>query len=351
MERSAFGNIEKSFLILVSFIPLINGMTFVYMGSKEYNPKWILEGFIYELPWFILILFLYNDDMGTLIAELGLLFMFICIIRTIYVSFTYKKEIIPGSGHMRKSSSSLWVIFSLLFFLNGIGLIIVGFRRNVRRWILEGALFEFLWLLYFLFFGAGEGVQNFTISMAMLGWILSIAITIMVYFEEMRMDNMDLNLSPEPIVNPPKANIDPEPVEQTIDTEIIPEFRHYNNEINDLKGSFDKKEDNIMGLINKRFENQGLTYSRFTSVIDNCHKLFYHHADAALSIIGLAPEYSDRLDESVKEKISILESIIEEMNNLIEELIIHDGDDGSDEELDELFENMDNLINSVKDYK
>ena len=150
----------------------------------------------------------------------------------------------------------------------------------------------------------------------------------MVYFEEMRMDNMDLNPSPEPIVNPPEANIDPEPVEQTIDTEIIPEFRHYNNEINDLKGSFDKKEDNIMGLINKRFENQGLTYSRFTSVIDNCHKLFYHHADAALSIIGLAPEYSDRLDESVKEKISILESIIEEMNNLIEELIIHDGEDG-----------------------
>ena len=115
MERPAFGNIEKVFLILVSFIPLINGMTFVYMGSKEYNPKWILEGFIYELPWFILILFLYNDDMGTLIAELGLLFMFICIIRTIYVSFTYKKEIIPGSGHMRKSSSSLWVIFHYYF--------------------------------------------------------------------------------------------------------------------------------------------------------------------------------------------------------------------------------------------
>ena len=351
MERPAFGNIEKAFLILVSFIPLINGMTFVYMGSKESNLKWIIEGFIYELPWFLLILFLYNDDMGTLIAELGLLFMFICIIRTIYVLFTHKKEIIPGSGHMRKTSSSLWTIFSLIFFINGIGLIIVGFNRNMRRWILEGAFFEFLWVLYFLFFGFGEGVQDFTISMAMLGWILSIAITIMVYFEEIRMDNMDLNSSPEPIVSPLEANINPEPVEDAVDTEIIPEFRHYNTEINNLKDSFDKKEENIMGLINKRFENQGLTYSRFTSVIDNCHKLFYHHAGAALSIIGLAPEYSDRLDESVKEKISILESIIEEMNNLIEELIIHDGDDGSDEELDELFANMDNLINSVKDYK
>ena len=38
------------------------------------------------------------------------------------------------------------------------------------------------------------------------------------------------------------------------------------------------------------------------------------------------------------------------MNNLIEELIIHDGDtEKSDEYLKELFANMDNLINSVKD--
>lgn len=351
MERPAFGNLEKTFLILVSFIPLINGMTFVYMGSKESNFKWIIEGFIYELPWIILILFVYNDDMGSLIAELGLLFMFICLIRTIYVSFTYKKEIIPGSGHLRKLSSSLWVIFSLLFFINGIGLIIVGFKRNVRRWILEGALFELLWALYFIFYGFGEGIRNFAISIAIIGWILSIAITIMVYFEEKRMDNMDLDSSPEPMVSSPKVDTNPETVENTNNSEVIPQFRHYISEIDNLKDSFDKKEENILGLINKRFENQSLTYDRFTSVIDNCHKLFYHNADSAKSIIEMAPEYTVRLDESVKEKINILKSIIEEMNHLIEELILHDGDDESDDELKELFANMDNLINSVKDYK
>ena len=67
---------------------------------------------------------------------------------------------------------------------------------------------------------------------------------------------------------------------------------------------------------------------------------------ANLKIIELAPEYSIRLDESIKEKISISESILGEMNHLIEELIIHDGDDESDEELKELFENMDDLINN-----
>ena len=351
MERPVFGNLEKAFLILVSFIPLINGMSFVYMGSKESNFKWIIEGLIYELPWFLLMLVLYNDPLGEKLALLGLLFMFIGIARTIYVAFTYKKEIIPGSGHMRKSSSSIWTIFSLIVFINGIGLIIVGFKRNVRRWIIEGAFFELLWIIYFLFYSISEGILNFTIAMALIGWILSIAITIMVYFEEKRMDN-GLERSPEPIVSSPKVDASPKPVENTVDSEIIPEFKPYDAEINNLKDTFDKKEANIMELINKRFENQALTLERFTSVIDNCHKLFYHNADSAKSIIEMAPEYSERLDESVKEKIGVLESINEEMNNLIEELIIHDGDDEQDDaELKELFSNMDNLINSVKDYK
>ena len=82
------------------------------------------------------------------------------------------------------------------------------------------------------------------------------------------------------------------------------------------------------------------------------HKLFYHQSDSATSIIEMAPEYSERLDETVKDKISIMESINDEMNNLIEELIIHDSDnEKSEEDLQELFSNMDNLINSVKDYK
>ena len=118
-----------------------------------------------------------------------------------------------------------------------------------------------------------------------------------------------------------------------------------------LKNTFDQKEENINNLITKRFDNGELSYDRFMDVIKNCHKLFYHQSDSALSIINLAPEYSIRLDETVKGKIYILKSIIEEMNHLIEELIIHDGDDESDEELKELFSNMDNLINSVKDYK
>ena len=351
MEKSAFSTLEKTFLILLSFIPIINGLTFIYMGSKESNRNWIIEGFVYELPWILMFLCLYNDDLGTTLAGFALLFMFICILRTVYVSFTYKKDIDSGSVPMRKKSSSLWVVFSLFILLNGIGLIIVGYRRNVQRWIIEGALFEFLWVPFIVLSGSDNGIASFFVGIAIVGWLLSIARTIMIYFEEKRMDNLSFNPSPQPVVSSPVQESISKPVENTV-SEIIPEFKPYKAEIDNQKQAFDKKEENIKGLINKRFASGELSHNRFMSVIDSCHKLFYHQADSATSIIEMAPEYSERLDETVKDKISIMDSINDEMNNLIEELIIHDGDDEkSDEDLKELFANMDNLINSVKDYK
>lgn len=350
MEKSAFSTLEKIFLIIVSFIPFLNGMTFVYMGSKESNKNWIIEGLVYELPWFLQFLFAFNEGISTTIASFGILFMLICLLRTLYVSFTYKKEM-GSSTEMRKRSSSFWMVFSLIMFLNGIGLIIVGYKRNVQRWVIEGALFEFLWILYLIIYGIANGVIDFFIAIAVIGWILSIARTIMIYFEEKRMDNAVFTTSPQPVVSAPTPKVSPKPVENAV-VDIIPEFKSYKYEIDNLKQAFDKKEDNITGLINKRFESGELSHNRFMSVIDSCHKLFYHQSDSATSIIEMAPEYSERLDETVKDKISIMESINDEMNNLIEELIIHDGDnEKSDEDLQELFSNMDNLINSVKDYK
>ena len=341
---------------MFAFIPVINGLGFTYIGAKEFNSNWIKEGLIYEIPWFLLFLCLYNDGLAAFFAGLGLMLMVVCIIRTIFVYTKHKDVLIDDDPESRvdieKSFRSYWVILSFIMFLNGLGLIFVGFRRNVQRWVLEGAFFEFLWILYIVLFAVDKNLGTLVIPFTIIGWILSIVRTFMVYFEEERMDN-DLFAAPKPVADTPKPT--PAPIvneDNQSSQDIIPQFRHYNREINDLKDTFNQKEENIKGLINKRFNSDELTYDRFMSVIENCRKLFDHQADSALSIIHLAPEYSVRLDETVKGKISIMEGIIEEMNNLIEEFIIHDGaDEQSDEELKELFSNMDNLICSVKDYK
>ena len=128
---------------------------------------------------------------------------------------------------------------------------------------------------------------------------------------------MSFNPSPQPVVSTPAPDISPKPVENAV-VDIIPEFKPYKIEIDNQKQAFDKKEENITGLINKRFETGELSHNRFMSVIDSCHKLFYHQSDSATSIIEMAPEYSERLDETVKDKISIMESINDEMKVLKE---------------------------------
>ena len=355
MANSAFSKIVKSLWVLLAFIPVINGLGFAYIGAKEFNGNWIIEGLIYEIPWFLLFLFSYNESIGTFFAGIGLLFMLICIIRTFMVYFQNRDVLIDDDPEseveINKSFDSFWVIFSLIILLNGVGLIIIGFKRNVKQWIMEGVFFEFLWIFWLFcispFFS--DTVSEFFIGVAFIGLILSIVRTFMIYFEEEKMDDENYstlkNILDTPSENSPKA-------ENNIDSDIIPEFKPYNTEINDLKDTFNQKEEALNNLINQRFAKEELSYDRFLDVVKDCHKLFYHHADSALSIIGLAPEYSERLDETVKEKIEILNSIIDEMNNLIEEFILHDGDDEkSEEDLKELFVNMDNLINSVKDYK
>ena len=358
MTKSLFSTIEKVLFILIAFIPLINGLGFVYIGAKRFNENWIKEGLIYEIPWFLLFLFLYHDSIGYIFLILGLIGELICIIRSFMVLSKLNEPVgdLEYALNGRKTSSSYWVIFALIMFLNGVGLMLVGSKRNVRRWLMEGAVFELIWILYLISLNAGEGLMNFIISLAVIAWILSIVFTIIVYFEEKRMDNggtipyFDNTIEETPIKDEgePVNNI----FKESPNPEIIPQFKAYNTQINELRDEFNNKEENITNLINNRFNKEELSYDRFTSVIDNCHKIFNHQADSALSIIHLAPEYSERLDESVKGKISILESINDEMNNLLEELIIHDDDEKqSDEDLKELFSNMDNLINSVKDYR
>ena len=353
MADSTFSKIVKSLWVLASFIPCLNGLGFAYIGAKEFNSNWIKEGLIYEAPWFLLFLFLYNDNAAVIFAGLGLLMELVSIIRSFMVYFKYKDVLIDDDEESRfeigKTINSLWMIFSFIPYLSGLGIIFIGWKRNVRNWFLEGLFFEFLWVLAFIIIGF-KGDPSFFMSLAMIGLILGIVRSFMIYFEEERMDENNFSTLRNILDVPTEAASGP--VEEANSLDIIPQFRSYNAEIIDLKKTFNQKEANVNELINKRFKAEELSYDRFTSVIKNCHKLFYHQADSALSIISLAPEYSVRLDESVKGKIGIMNGIIEEMKNLIEEFILLEGsDEKTEEDLKELFVNMDNLINSVKDYK
>ena len=84
--------IKRSWWVIISFIFFLNGFGFIYIGSKHNNRNWILEGVIYELPWFLyMVVFgMYGDPVGMNVTAtfivLALMLQFVSIIRSVWVA-------------------------------------------------------------------------------------------------------------------------------------------------------------------------------------------------------------------------------------------------------------------------
>ncbi|WP_405308882.1 hypothetical protein [Methanobrevibacter sp.] len=136
------------------------------------------------------------------------------------------------------------------------------------------------------------------------------------------------------------------------ESEGLESLKKYADEIEDLKASYDSKESAVRKLIEKRFEPPQITYERFMTIIDKSHDLFYHEAESALNITQLAVEDTPRVKNELENKINTLKSIIDQIEDLTNELVINiSSDDKSDDDVKNLVDDMENLIDSVKDYK
>ncbi|MBE6498927.1 MAG: hypothetical protein E7Z80_00050 [Methanobrevibacter thaueri] len=82
--------IKNSWWIILSLIPFINGLGFVYIGFKHNNTNWVVEGITYETPWFFYIIYniIYHFSIPTIsILVFAILLMLVSIIRSIWVAF------------------------------------------------------------------------------------------------------------------------------------------------------------------------------------------------------------------------------------------------------------------------
>ena len=143
------------------------------------------------------------------------------------------------------------------------------------------------------------------------------------------------------------------PVSTTADEKSsgLDSFKRYEKEISNLKVLFNVKEKVVRELIEKRFEPPQITYDKFMSSIDNCHKLFYAQSDAASNIIDLAVEDTPRVQDEIEGKIDAMKKIIDQIEDLTNELVINISSSGeSTDEVKNLLDDMENLIESVKDY-
>ena len=129
-------------------------------------------------------------------------------------------------------------------------------------------------------------------------------------------------------------------------------LKKYTVEVEELRDTFDEKEKTVRELIEKRFQPPQITYDRFMATIDKSHDLFYSEADGALNITKLAVEDTPRVESELENKIDTLKSIIDQIEDLTNELVINiSSNEKSHDNVKGLIDDMENLIDSVKEYE
>ncbi|AMK15341.1 hypothetical protein [Methanobrevibacter olleyae] len=362
MSRTIFQKITSSLWILISFIPFFNGLGFVYLGNKRANSSWFLEGLLYELPWIVGIITISNISLASLFITLAVLAQIVSIIRSIMLGFNYQK-ILDKSSEIDKSFgdklgdliNSLWVLISFIPFLNGIGLIFKGKSSSKKSWIIEGMIYEIPWIVGFLTWNI-QLIRFIAFEIAVVFYFVSIVRSIMVASEVKPLyGNENDSFSKEPKDKDTReAKIEEE---KTVDVEdndgAIPAFHFYEKKFKDLEDIYPSKEKNTMELIERRFAPPQLTYTRFKKVVDDSHETFYSQLNSAYNILDLSTEYSSKVEEELKNKIVVLNSIIKGLDKLSEELVLNISQVESEsyDELEELFDEFSRVTSSVKNYE
>lgn len=125
----------------------------------------------------------------------------------------------------------------------------------------------------------------------------------------------------------------------------------YESKINDLEKEYNLKQEKAKELVLKLFNPDHMAYQRFMSSIEKSNNLFNIQVDIARKMTELNVEDNAFVEKEIENKLVTLETFIDKIEDLINELIIHLSSNKKDnDDVQNLFEDMDDLIHSVKDY-
>lgn len=78
--------IKRSWWVIISVIPFLNGFGFVYIGLKNNNRYWVMEGVMYEIPWLFSIILSDNGPVLDVMTSIASVVMLVSIIRSIWLA-------------------------------------------------------------------------------------------------------------------------------------------------------------------------------------------------------------------------------------------------------------------------
>ena len=132
--------------------------------------------------------------------------------------------------------------------------------------------------------------------------------------------------------------------------EAVPSSK-YDEIINNLENDYNLKQKRARELVEKQFDPSHMAYNKFSSSINKSNQLFANQLDVTRKMVELDTDNNELVEKEIDSKIKTLETFIDKMEDLINELVIHLSSNKDDnDDINNLFNDMDDLIHSVKDY-
>ena len=125
----------------------------------------------------------------------------------------------------------------------------------------------------------------------------------------------------------------------------------YDEIINDIEKDYNFKQKRAKELVEKLFDPNHMAYNKFSSSINKSNQLFSNQLEVTRKMVELDTDNNELVEKEIDSKIKTLETFVDKMEDLINELVIHlSSNEKDNDDINNLFNDMDDLIHSVKDY-
>lgn len=125
----------------------------------------------------------------------------------------------------------------------------------------------------------------------------------------------------------------------------------YEEEILKIEQNYNSKQSKANELLNELFDPDHMSYQKFNQAIKKSNSLFDNQLTVTKKMLELDDGNNLVVQREIKNKILTLNTFIDKMEDLINELVIQlSSRKDDDEDINKLFNDMDDLIDSVKDY-
>lgn len=125
----------------------------------------------------------------------------------------------------------------------------------------------------------------------------------------------------------------------------------YDADVSKLEQEYNQKQTRASQLVEKLFDPTHMAYSKFTSSINKSNQLFNNQLEVTKKMVELDTDGNELVEREIQNKLDTLNTFIDKMEDLINELVIHLSSNKKDnDDINNLFNDMDELIDSVKNY-